>query len=71
MLECSVSSLPTLQRTNYFYSIKTNFLMMFMEIIAIYCEIHKKHINATWVEGRGRNAKFLNVKAGGTCSSKD
>jgi hypothetical protein len=38
---------------------------------AIYCENHKKHINKVCVEERGRNATFLNGKAGGTCSFKD
>jgi hypothetical protein len=44
---------------------------MLREMISIYCENHKKHKNTMYVEGRGRNAKFVNLKAGGARSFKE
>jgi hypothetical protein len=41
-----------------------NWLMLFKEIIAVYCENHMKHTNAIY----GKNAEFYDVKAGGACS---
>jgi hypothetical protein len=38
--------------------------MLFMEIIAVYSENHKKPINPRY----GKNAEFLNFKVGGTNS---
>jgi hypothetical protein len=40
----------------------TNRLMLFGEIIVVYCENRKKHLNRLC----GQNAKIFNVKAGGT-----
>jgi hypothetical protein len=36
--------------------------MLFREIIAVYSENHKKHMNIFY----GQNAELLNIKAGGT-----
>ena len=44
--------------------IKTSQLMVYTEIMAVCSEIHTKHINTVC----GQNAKFLNVKRGGTYS---
>jgi hypothetical protein len=44
--------------------IKTSQLMLFMEIIAVYSQIHTKHINTLC----GQNVEFLNVTADGTYS---
>ena len=38
--------------------IKTSQLMLCMEIIAVFCQIHTKHINALC----GQNVELLNVK---------
>jgi hypothetical protein len=38
----------------------TLWLVKFMEILAVHCQKHTKHINMLC----GSNAKFLNVKAG-------
>ena len=43
---------------------KRNCLMLYREIIAVWCEIHKKHINTL----RGQNVKLFNVESGGTYS---
>jgi len=40
--------------------IKTGHLTLYMEIIAVRCEIHKQHSNTL----RGQKVEFLNVKAG-------
>jgi hypothetical protein len=39
-------------------------LILYREIIAVYSQIHTKHINTLC----GQNVAFLNVKAGGTYS---
>jgi hypothetical protein len=41
-----------------------NWLMLFREIIAVYCENHMKHINTLC----GQNAELLYVEACGTFS---
>jgi hypothetical protein len=41
---------------------KPNRLMLFREIIAVYCENHTKHINTLCEQNKG----FLNVKSNGT-----
>ena len=38
--------------------------MLYREIIAVFSEIHIKHINTVC----GQNAELLNVKPGGVCS---
>jgi hypothetical protein len=43
---------------------KTNRLMLFREVLAVYCENHMEHIDAPC----GQNVEFLNVKSGGTYS---
>jgi hypothetical protein len=40
--------------------IKSNWLMLFREIVAVYCLKRTKHTNTLW----GHNAGFINVKAG-------
>jgi hypothetical protein len=42
--------------------IKTDKLMLHRGMIALYSEVHAKHISALC----GQNTEFLNVKAGGT-----
>jgi len=49
-------SLP--RRKNSVSVIKTNQLMIYKEIIAVFCEIQAKHINTL----SGQNVKLLNVK---------
>jgi hypothetical protein len=43
---------------------KTNWLMLFGEIITVYCENHMELIDAPC----GENEEFFNVKSGGTYS---
>jgi hypothetical protein len=63
--ECGVfiykSSVPTSQETHYVSATKTNRLMLFWETVAVYCEIHKEHVNTLCVQ----NAEIYCVKAGG------
>jgi hypothetical protein len=42
----------TSQETHYVSATKTNRLMLFGEIVAVYCENHMEHINKIWAEGR-------------------
>jgi hypothetical protein len=58
------NSAPTSQRALCFSITKTNRLTSFRKISALCCESHKKHEIT-----RCYNAKFLNVKAGGTYSN--
>ena len=44
--------------------IKTNQVMLYMEIIAVCSQIHTKHINTLC----GHNVEFVNVKLGGKYS---
>jgi hypothetical protein len=46
------------QKTHCSFITKTNRLMLFREIIAVYCERHAKHINILC----GQNARVSNVK---------
>jgi hypothetical protein len=46
--------------------IKSRQLMLYIEIIAVYSQIHTKHINTLC----GQNAEFVNVTAGGTYSDQ-
>jgi hypothetical protein len=48
----------TSQETHYVSATKTNRLMLFREIIAVYCENHKEHMNALY----GQNSEFQTVK---------
>jgi hypothetical protein len=45
--------------------IKTSQLMLYREIIAVFSEIHTKHINTLC----GQKVEFVNVKPGGTYSN--
>jgi hypothetical protein len=45
----------TSQETHYVSATKTNRLMLFREIIAVYCENRTEHINTLC----GQNAEFL------------
>jgi hypothetical protein len=54
----------TSQEPHYVSMTKTNRLMLFGEIIAVYCENHTEHINTLC----GQNAEFLNFKAIGRYS---
>jgi hypothetical protein len=58
------SSVRTSQETHYVSATKANQLMLFREIIAVYCENHTGHINTLCVQ----NAHFLNVRARGIYS---
>jgi hypothetical protein len=49
------------QETHYVSATKPNRLMLFREIIAVYCENHTEHINTLC----GQNIEILNVKEGG------
>jgi hypothetical protein len=53
-----------LHRKHDFSATKTNWLTLFREAIAVYCENHTKHTNAIC----GQNAEFYCVKAHGTYS---
>jgi hypothetical protein len=55
----------TSQETHYVSATKPNRLMLFREIVTVYCENHTEHTNTLC----GQNARFLYVKAGGTYSS--
>jgi hypothetical protein len=56
------NAVRTSQETHYVSATKPNRLMLFREIIAVYCENHMEHINALC----GQNSEFFNVKSGGT-----
>jgi hypothetical protein len=43
--------------------VKTSWLMLFRELIDIYCESHTKHVNTAC----GENTEPLNFTAGHTC----
>jgi hypothetical protein len=60
-----MSSVRTSQETQYVFATKPNRLMLFREILAVYCE------NLTENTGTlcGQNAEFYYVKAGGTYSN--
>jgi hypothetical protein len=58
------SSVCTSQEIHYISATKPNWLLLFRETVAVYCESHTKHINTLC----GQNAELLNVKAGGTYS---
>ena len=45
--------------------VKINQLMLYKEIIAVFFQIHTKHINTLC----GQNVEFVNIKHGGTYSS--
>jgi hypothetical protein len=49
------SSVRTSQETHYVSATKPNGLMLFREIIAVYCENHTEHINTLC----GQNAKYF------------
>jgi hypothetical protein len=58
------SSVRASQETHYVSITKPNPLMLFREIIAVYCENHTEHINTLC----GYNAEFYYGKAGGLYS---
>jgi len=60
--EIKLQSVP--HSKHYISVIKTSQLMLYREIIAVYSQIHTKHINTLC----GQYVKFLNVKPGGTYS---
>jgi hypothetical protein len=49
-----VNPFRTSQKTHYVSATKTNRLILFREIIAVYCENHTEHINTLF----GQNSKF-------------
>jgi hypothetical protein len=58
------NSVRTSQETHYVSATKPNRLMLFREIIAVYCENRTKHINRVC----GQNVEFFNIKASGIYS---
>jgi hypothetical protein len=56
------NSVRTSQETHYVSTTKTNRLMLFREIIAVYCENRTEHTDTLC----GQNVKGIRVKAGGT-----
>jgi hypothetical protein len=52
-----IKSVPH-RETHYVSATKPNRLMLFREIIAVYCENHTEHINTLC----GQNAEFLSVQ---------
>jgi hypothetical protein len=59
------NSVRTAKKTQHFTITKINWLTLFEEIIAVYCENHKKSINTF----HGQNEELLIVKAGGAYSA--
>jgi predicted Zn-dependent protease with MMP-like domain len=55
-----MSSVRTSQETHYVSATKPNRLMLFREIIAVYCEYHTEHTNTLC----GQNAEFSSYLAG-------
>ena len=62
---CVVESVPRSKHTPV-SDIKTSQLMLYSEIIAVYSEIHTKHINTLC----GQEVELLNVKLAGTWALK-
>jgi hypothetical protein len=58
------NSVLTSKKTQHFTITKINWLMLFKEIIAVYCKNHTKPIDTLF----GHNIKLAIVKAGGTYS---
>jgi hypothetical protein len=56
------NSVRTSQETHYVSATKPNRLMLFREIVAVYCENRTEHRDILCVQ----NAEFWCVKAGGT-----
>jgi hypothetical protein len=56
------NSVRTSYETHYVSAKKTNQLMLFGEIVPVYCENPMKHINILC----GQNSQVFNVNAGGT-----
>jgi hypothetical protein len=56
------SSVRTSQETHYVSATKPNRLILFKEIIAVYCENHTEHINTLC----GQNAEFSYYLTGNT-----
>jgi hypothetical protein len=56
------NSVRTSQETHYVSATETNWLMLFGETVAVYCENHTEHINTPCEQ----NAESVNVNAGGT-----
>jgi flagellar basal body-associated protein FliL len=57
-----LSSVRASQETHYVFATKPNRLMMFREIIAVYCENHTEHTNTLC----GQNAEFSSCHTGNT-----
>jgi hypothetical protein len=60
-----IYSVPTSQETRYVTATKPNRLMLFREIIAVYCENHTEHTNTLC----GQNAEFSSYLTGNTLVS--
>jgi hypothetical protein len=61
---CRRITVCTSQETHYISAIQPNWLMLFREAIAVYCENHKEHTDTLC----GQNAEFWYVKADGIYS---
>jgi hypothetical protein len=55
----------TPQETYYVSATKPNWLMLFREIIAVYCENHTEHTDTLCV---GKMQGLVNIAVGDTCS---
>jgi hypothetical protein len=55
-------SVPAAKRINCSSNTKTNWLILFREIIAVYCESDMTHVNTVY----GKNTEHFIVKAGVT-----
>jgi translation initiation factor IF-1 len=53
-----MNSVRTSQGTHYISATETNWLMLFGETVAVYCENHMEHINALC----GQNAETLYIR---------
>ena len=47
---------------NFSKALKTSQLMLYREIIAVFSQVHTKHVNTLY----GQNVELLSVKPGGT-----
>jgi hypothetical protein len=64
LLKCEIklNSVRTSRKTHYVSATNPNRLMLFREIIAVYCENHMEHINTPC----GQNAEFSSYLTGNT-----
>jgi hypothetical protein len=61
----NIQEFCTSLETEYVYATKPNWLMLFRETVAVYCENHMKHTNIL----HGQRAEFQYFRTGGTHSN--